>query len=147
MWRNKRTCNKLLSGWRVFQDVTWKKDIFSLGRNVHKQKHIVLCNLKELFSGFKTRYPSTQIGFSSFCSLRPNNHNGVSRLELVVHYICCVCLYHSSKHQAAHKCSKHQRRLQEGYDETLSVLYREQRLHDTSMQWMPFIRHSEISPI
>jgi len=27
--------------------------------------------LKELFSAFKTRYPSTQIGFSSFCSLSP----------------------------------------------------------------------------
>ena len=48
-----------------------KKDIVSLSRNVHKQKRLVLYNLKKLFCTFKTRYPSTQIGFSSFCILQP----------------------------------------------------------------------------
>jgi len=33
-----------------------KKDNVSLSRNVHKQKQLVLCNLKELFSSFKSRY-------------------------------------------------------------------------------------------
>ena len=46
-----------------------KKDCISVSRNVHKQEHLVLCNLKELFRMFKTRYPSTTVVFSSFCSL------------------------------------------------------------------------------
>jgi len=70
-----------------------KKDSVSLGRNVHKQKHLVLCNLKELFSAFKTGYPSTQIGFSSFCSLRPKwcVLAGASGTHAV-----CVCTIHQN---------------------------------------------------
>ena len=70
-----------------------KKDSVSLSRNVHKQKRLVLCNLKKLFCTFKTRYPSTQIGFSSFCSLRPKwcVIAGASGTHAV-----CVCTIHQN---------------------------------------------------
>ena len=48
-----------------------KKDFISIKKNVHKQKRLVLSNLKELYSSFKTQHPEIKIGFSKFCSLRP----------------------------------------------------------------------------
>ena len=70
-----------------------KKDCISVSRNVHKQKHLVLCNLKKLFSMFKTRYPSTTVGFSSFCSLKPKRCvlAGASGTHAV-----CVCTIHQN---------------------------------------------------
>ena len=106
-----------------------KKDSVSLSRNVHKQKRLVLCNLKELFCTFKTRYPLTQMGFSCFCSLRPKwcVIAGASGTHAV-----CVCTIHQNT-KAAHKFTQYQRRLQ-GYDETLILQHKQQRLHDSSMQ-------------
>ena len=43
----------------------------SIGRNVHKQKQYVLCNLSELYRAFRDKYPSWKIGFSKFFTLRP----------------------------------------------------------------------------
>ncbi|KAL5484132.1 hypothetical protein EMCRGX_G020580 [Ephydatia muelleri] len=37
----------------------------------HKQKRLLLCNLKEAYSEFKGRHPDTKIGFSKFAMLRP----------------------------------------------------------------------------
>ena len=70
-----------------------KKDSVSPSRNVHKQKHLVLCNLKQLFSTFKSRFPSTQIDFSSFCSLKPKwcILAGASGTHAV-----CVCTIHQN---------------------------------------------------
>ena len=48
-----------------------KKDYVSIDRNVHKQKQLVLCNLSELYSVFRDKYPNIKIGFSKFCTLRP----------------------------------------------------------------------------
>jgi hypothetical protein len=49
-----------------------KKDYVSVSRNVHKQRRLLLCNVKELYSAFnKERYPDAKVGFSKFCSLRP----------------------------------------------------------------------------
>lgn len=51
-----------------------KKDFVSVsvdGEKVHKQKRLVLCNLKELYRDFKERYPAQKIGFSKFAMLRP----------------------------------------------------------------------------
>lgn len=52
-----------------------KKDFISIrnddGIKVHTQKRLVLCNLKELYKIFNSRYPERKIGFSSFASLRP----------------------------------------------------------------------------
>ena len=38
-----------------------KKDYVSIGRNMHKQKRLLLGNLKELHSIFKLKYPARQI--------------------------------------------------------------------------------------
>jgi hypothetical protein len=46
-----------------------KKDCVSVSRNLHKQRRLLLCNLKELYSAFKERYPDAKVGFSKFCSL------------------------------------------------------------------------------
>ena len=43
----------------------------SISQNVHKQKRLVLCNLSELYSAFRDKYPNIKIGFSRFCSPRP----------------------------------------------------------------------------
>ena len=48
-----------------------KKNYVSIGRKEHKQKRLVLCNLSELYTSFKDKYPNLKIGFSKFCTLRP----------------------------------------------------------------------------
>ena len=50
-----------------------KKDCVSIKKNVHEQKRLVLCNLKELYAEFKRQHPNVKIGFSKFCSLRPKS--------------------------------------------------------------------------
>jgi len=41
------------------------------GISVHKQKRLVLCNLRELYVAFKEKNNNAEIQFSKFCSLRP----------------------------------------------------------------------------
>lgn len=36
-----------------------------------KNKNVVLCNLREMYSAFKEKNPNVKLGFSKFCSLRP----------------------------------------------------------------------------
>lgn len=53
-----------------------KKDFISIKENGfrrHKQKRLVLCNLRELYASFGTEYPNNRIGFSTFAALRPEN--------------------------------------------------------------------------
>lgn len=74
-----------------------KKDFVSVrtedGTKIHKQKQLILCNLKELYSKFKSVHPSLCIGFSKFAQLRPKwcilagpkgTHN------------VCVCMSHQN---------------------------------------------------
>ena len=70
-----------------------KKDFVNIGRNIHKQNRLLLANLKELHSIFKTKYPTMQIGFSKFCSLCPKwcVVHGSSRTHSV-----CVCTPHQN---------------------------------------------------
>ena len=70
-----------------------KKDVVSIGRNVHKQKRLLLCNLKELYASFKEKYPNARLGFSKFCSLRPKwcITAGASGVHSV-----CVCSIHKN---------------------------------------------------
>ena len=70
-----------------------KKDCISLSRNVHKQNHLLLCNLKESFSMFKTSYLSIQIGFFCFCSFRPKWC--VLAGPIGTHAVC-VCTIHQN---------------------------------------------------
>ena len=48
-----------------------KKDCVSIGKNVHVSKQLILCNLKELYTGFKDKHSDLKISFSKFASLRP----------------------------------------------------------------------------
>ena len=51
-----------------------KKDFVSVridGVKVHKQKRVLLINLKELYMEFKKQCPNAKIGLSKFCELRP----------------------------------------------------------------------------
>ena len=69
------------------------KDYVSVGRNVHKQKRLILCNLKELYAAYEEKYPQHKIGLSKFCSLRPKwcitvSHSGSHSV--------CVCTIHQN---------------------------------------------------
>ena len=51
-----------------FQQVPGRNNV-SISLGTHKQKCLLLCNLKELYQEFKN--PTTGIGFSKFASLHP----------------------------------------------------------------------------
>jgi hypothetical protein len=40
-----------------------KKDSVSVSKNVHVQKRLILCNLKELYEAFKTKLSIAKVGF------------------------------------------------------------------------------------
>ena len=69
------------------------KDYVSLGKKVHKQKRLLLCNLNELYTAFKNKYPNSKIGLSKFCSLRPKWCVTVSASGT---HSVCVCTSHQN---------------------------------------------------
>ena len=48
-----------------------KNNYVSISLETHKQKPLLLCNLKELYQEFKVKNPTTGIGFSEFATLCP----------------------------------------------------------------------------
>ncbi|XP_047129079.1 uncharacterized protein LOC124809226 [Hydra vulgaris] len=70
-----------------------KKDYVSIKRNVHMQKRLLLCSLKELFVAFKTKNPELKIRFSRFCTLRPKWCIIVGASET---HSACVCAIHQN---------------------------------------------------
>ena len=62
-----------------------KKDYFSIGRYIHKQKRLLLANLKELHSIFNSKYPARQIRFSR-CVLAGSYGT----------HSVCVCTHHQN---------------------------------------------------
>ena len=78
---------------KFIRQMPGKKDYVSIGRKQHMQKRLTLCNLKELYVSFKTKYPQEVIGFSKFCSLRPKwcITVGASGTHSV-----CVCTLHQN---------------------------------------------------
>lgn len=74
-----------------------KKDFVVIRKNEGKkeyvQKRLVLANLREIYSLFKTDFPNEKIGFSKFCELRPKNCilAGKSGTHSV-----CVCTIHQN---------------------------------------------------
>eukprot|EP00112_Aurelia_sp_Birch-Aquarium-sp1_P016223 Seg366.9 transcript_id=Seg366.9/GoldUCD/mRNA.D3Y31 product="ARL14 effector protein" protein_id=Seg366.9/GoldUCD/D3Y31 len=76
-----------------------KKDSVSIGRNVHEQKRLILCNLRELFSEFKRTHPNCKVGFSKFCSLRPKWCVTVSSSGT---HSVCVCTSHQNTQLLVH---------------------------------------------
>jgi len=76
--KGKSLSSEILSAVKMFyhdeeysRQLPGKKDFVSISKNVCKQKRLILCNLKELYSTFKSSYPTLQAGFSKFCALRP----------------------------------------------------------------------------
>ena len=54
-----------------FQQVPGRNNV-SISLETHKQKRLLLCNLKELYQEFKEfKNPTIGIGFSKFASLHP----------------------------------------------------------------------------
>jgi hypothetical protein len=73
-----------------------KKDYISIkvsGVEIHVQKRLLLCNLKELCSHFKYSHPGVKVGFSKFASLNPRNciMTGASGT-----HSACVCTIHQN---------------------------------------------------
>ena len=54
-----------------FQQMPGKNNYVSISLETHKQKPLLLCNLKELYQEFKVKNPTTGIGFSKFATLCP----------------------------------------------------------------------------
>ena len=70
-----------------------RKDFVSITRNVHKQRHLLLCNLKEAYTTLKEQHSDIKIGLSKLCSLRPKwcVTLGSSRMHSV-----CICAIHQN---------------------------------------------------
>ena len=73
-----------------------KKDFVSVkieGKCVHVQKQLVLNNLREVYHGFKEKFPDRKIGFSKFAELRPKHFTlaGASGT-----HSACVCTIHQN---------------------------------------------------
>ncbi|CAH0547525.1 unnamed protein product [Brassicogethes aeneus] len=80
--------SRLCPGAKEFTSVRDKS-----GKKVHKQKRLLLFNLKELFLMFKEEKSYIKIGFSKFCALRPKwcvLAGGAGT------HTVCVCLYHQN---------------------------------------------------
>ena len=69
------------------------KNYVSVTRNVHQQKHLLLCNLKKLYQSYKEKFSQHKIGLSKFCELRlkwciPISSSGTHSV--------CVCTVHQN---------------------------------------------------
>ena len=71
------------------------KDYVSIARNVHKQKRLLLTNLKELYCAYKEKYPLHKVGLSKFCQLRPKWCVTVSSSG--THSVCVCQIHQNSK--------------------------------------------------
>jgi hypothetical protein len=67
------------------------KDKISIAKNIYKQKRLLLCNLKELYTAFKAEYPQMKIGISKFCQLRPKWCVTVGQPG--THSVCVCCIH------------------------------------------------------
>ena len=63
------------------------------GVRVHKQKHLVVCNLKEAFKHFRNVHPSIKIGSSKFAELQPKQCVLAGSAGT---YSVCVCTIHQN---------------------------------------------------
>ena len=86
-----------------------KSDCVSVARNVHKQKRLILCNLKELYFAFQEKYPDIKIGLSKFCDLCPKwcvnvSHSGTHSV--------CVCVHSAPEYHPTMQCCKSEAKLQ-----------------------------------
>ena len=64
------------------------KDYVSIAKNVHQQKRLLLCNLKELYQSYK-KFSQHKIGLSKFSELRPKWCVTISSSG--THSVCVCC--------------------------------------------------------
>ena len=69
------------------------KACLSVAKNVHQQRCLILCNLKELYATFCEKNSRLKIGFSRFCSLHSKWCVPVSSKGS---YAVCVCVQHQN---------------------------------------------------
>lgn len=50
-----------------------KKDDISIKKNQHEKKHLVVCNLHEIYVAFKEQNPDVKVGFLKLCSMHPKS--------------------------------------------------------------------------
>ena len=74
------------------------KEYVSIGYKQHKQKRLLLGNLK-LYAAFKEKFQDSKVGFSKICALRPKwcKTIGSSGTHSV-----CVCAIHQNTILACH---------------------------------------------
>ena len=65
------------------------------GKREHCQKRLILCNLKELYEQFKTIYPGTIVGFSTFAMQRPKEC--ILAGSCGTHSVCVCSLHQNAK--------------------------------------------------
>lgn len=79
--------SRILPGRKDFKSVRIE------GKKVQLQKRLILCNLREAHTKFKSDFPQHHVGFSKFCALRPAHCvlPGASGTHSV-----CVCVMHQN---------------------------------------------------
>ena len=75
------------------QQLPGKNDCVSIGKKQYMSKRLILCNLKELHTLFKKKYPDIKIGFSKFASLHPKWCISVGPKGT---HSVCVCTIHQN---------------------------------------------------
>ncbi|KAL5477704.1 hypothetical protein EMCRGX_G024538 [Ephydatia muelleri] len=89
--------NKFYLSDEISRVMPGKKDFVSVrgadGKRVHKQKRLLMCNLREAYREFKECNPALKVGFSKFAQLRPAECviAGASGTHSV-----CVCKIHQN---------------------------------------------------
>ena len=76
-----KTVHEFYISQHISRQMPGMQDIVSifLGEKQHVHKHLVLCNLKEVYELFKAHHQDIKIGLSKFADLRPRQC--VSRIK------------------------------------------------------------------
>ena len=70
-----------------------KKDCVSIKKNQHEKKHLVLCNLHEIYVAFKEQNPDVKVGFPKFCSMHPKSYVNAGKSGT---HLVCACAIHQN---------------------------------------------------
>ena len=69
------------------------KDFVSIGKKVHVQKRLLLCNLNKLHIAYKQKYPTHKVQLPKFCSL---HHKWYVTVSSSGTHSVCVCSIHQN---------------------------------------------------
>ena len=121
-----------------------KKDFVPVtadGEKSHKQKRVILCNLKEAFVAFKEEHPDENIHFSKFAELRPKECFGGG--EWYTQRLCLQhtgSVLHTSKYETYDQWLMKLSQISDGqfqdYRDCLAALRCDPPIEDTFMSMM-----------